>query len=88
MPRQQFKNALAIPLLTPVNERFNSRRSAAGSRTIVTLTGKPPGPHKYQQATVERPDMPNGLDREFDVAGPDEVWCGDITPSFAAQLRR
>jgi putative transposase len=43
------------------------------------LTCKQPGPHKYKQATVERPDIPNRLDREFDVAAPNQVWCGDIT---------
>ena len=43
------------------------------------LTCKQPGPHKYRQATVERIDIPNTLDREFDVAGPNQAWCGDIT---------
>ena len=43
------------------------------------LICKQPGPHKYKQAKVERPDIPNHLDREFAVAKPDQVWCGDIT---------
>ncbi len=43
------------------------------------LICKQPGPHKYKQATVERPDIPNRLDREFDVQAPNQVWCGDIT---------
>jgi putative transposase len=47
------------------------------------LVCKQPGPHKYKQATVERPDIPNRLDRAFDVAGPDQVWCGDITYIWA-----
>lgn len=47
------------------------------------LICKQPGPHKYKQATVERPDIPNRLDREFDVAGPDQAWCGDITYIWA-----
>lgn len=29
-------------------------------------------------ATVERPDIPNILNREFDVLASDHVWCGDI----------
>lgn len=30
-------------------------------------------------ATVERPDIPNQLDRRFDVYTPNQVWYGDIT---------
>ena len=47
------------------------------------LICKQPGPHKYRQATVERPEIPNRLDREFTVSKPDEVWCGDITYIWA-----
>lgn len=43
------------------------------------LVCKQPGPHAYKSATVERPDIPNLLNREFDVDGPNQVWCGDIT---------
>ena len=43
------------------------------------LRCKQPGPHKYKRATIERPDIPNRLCRQFDVAGPNQVWCGDIT---------
>ena len=47
------------------------------------LVCKQPGPHRYKQATVERPDIPNRLDRQFKVANPDQVWCGDITYIWA-----
>jgi len=47
------------------------------------LTCKQPGPHAYKQATVERPDIPNHLNREFEVAAPNQVWCGDITYVWA-----
>jgi putative transposase len=47
------------------------------------LISKQPGPHRYKHATVERVDIPNRLNREFDVSGPDEVWCGDITYIWA-----
>ena len=47
------------------------------------LISKQPGPHRYKKATVERVDIPNRLNREFDVLGPDEVWCGDITYIWA-----
>lgn len=47
------------------------------------LIFKQPGPHKYKQATVERPDIPNRLNREFTAEAPDQVWCGDITYIWA-----
>jgi putative transposase len=47
------------------------------------LICKQPGPHKYKQASVERPDIPNRLNREFTVSRPNEVWCGDITYIWA-----
>ncbi|WP_455885703.1 IS3 family transposase [Pseudomonas spelaei] len=47
------------------------------------LVSKQPGSHAYKKATVERPDIPNILNREFDVPAPDHVWCGDITYIWA-----
>jgi len=43
------------------------------------LICKQPGPHAYKQATVERPDIPNVLNREFEPDRANQVWCGDIT---------
>ena len=43
------------------------------------LESKQPKPYAYKTATVERPDIPNHLDREFNVKQPNLVWCGDIT---------
>jgi putative transposase len=45
------------------------------------LKYKQPGSHAYKKATVERPDIPNVLDREFTVSALNEVWCGDTTGS-------
>lgn len=47
------------------------------------LVSKKLGSHAYKKATVERPDIPNILNREFDVPAPDHVWCGDITYIWA-----
>lgn len=32
---------------------------------------------------MERIDVPNVLNREFDVVAPNQVWCGDITYLWA-----
>ena len=47
------------------------------------LVCKQPGSHAYKQATVERVDIPNHLNREFTVGAPNQVWCGDITYVWA-----
>ncbi len=74
-----------LALRVRVNELFTQSRSAAGSRTIMFMMremkviSKQPGSHAYKKATVERPDIPNVLERAFDVTAPNQVWCGDIT---------
>lgn len=47
------------------------------------LVSKQPGSHTYKKVTVERPDIPNVLNREFTVAAANEVWCGDLTYIWA-----
>lgn len=49
----------------------------------MNLISKQPGSHAYKKATVERPDIPDVLYREFSVASPNKVWCGDITYVWA-----
>ncbi|WP_085985283.1 IS3 family transposase [Marinobacter algicola] len=49
------------------------------------LICKQPGPHAYKQATVERPDIPNHLAREFTLGRPNQAWCGDITYVWSGQ---
>ncbi|MCS7567497.1 IS3 family transposase, partial [Pseudomonas aeruginosa] len=51
------------------------------------LVSKQPGSHAYKQATVERPDNPNRLNREFATEHPNQVWCGDITYVWAQGRR-
>jgi putative transposase len=43
------------------------------------LVSKQPKPAAYKTAKVERPDIPNHLDRKFEVMHPNQSWCGDIT---------
>ena len=35
--------------------------------------------HAYKKAKQEHAEIPNHLNREFDVSAPDQVWCGDVT---------
>lgn len=37
------------------------------------LISKQPGSHAYKKATMERPDIPNVLERAFDVTAPNQV---------------
>lgn len=55
------------------------RYKVAGLMKEQGLVSKQPGPHKYKVATVERLDIPNTLNRKFDVDAPNQAWCGDIT---------
>lgn len=41
------------------------------------LKSKQAGTHAYKTANVEQPDLPNQLNREFNVEPPNKVWCGD-----------
>ena len=61
--------------------RFKVRRLMREAQLI----SKQPGSHHYKHATVERPDIPNHLNRQFDVDAPNQVWCGDITYVWAGQ---
>lgn len=55
--------------------RFKVRRLMAEA----SLVSKQPGAHRYKVAKTERVDIPNHLDRAFNVSSPNRVWCGDIT---------
>jgi len=61
------------------------RFKVRGLMRELALVSKQPGSHAYKQATVERPDIPNILNREFEVPAPNQVWCGDITYIWAQE---
>ena len=42
-----------------------------------------PGPRPYKKHGQARVDIPNLLDRQFDVPAPNRVWCGDISYVWA-----
>lgn len=35
--------------------------------------------HRYKKCNDEHLTIPNYLDRQFNVAAPNQLWCGDIT---------
>ncbi|ABA90068.1 transposase of ISPca13 [Syntrophotalea carbinolica DSM 2380] len=55
--------------------RFKARRLMKEAN----LASRQPKPSAYKTAKVERPDIPNHLDRKFEVTHPNQRWCGDIT---------
>ncbi len=38
-----------------------------------------PPRHPHKKSGKECPDIPNRLNRQFDVITPNTVWCGDVT---------
>ena len=47
------------------------------------LKSRQPGPSPYKKYGQARVDIPNLLDRQFDVPEPNKVWCGDISYIWA-----
>ena len=43
-----------------------------------SLISRQPG-HRYKRTGQARVDIPNRLDRQFNVTTPNQAWCGDIT---------
>ena len=78
--RKSRSSAGSRMITTMLNEegvvigRFKVRRLMSE----LGLICKQPGPHAYKKGTVERPDIPNLLNREFSVSRPDQAWCGAV----------
>ena len=85
MVNQAFKQSRGAAGSRTIKAMLNDDGIVIGrykTRTLMREIGlicKQPGPHAYKKATVEHVDIPNELDRQFDVAEPNRVWCGDIT---------
>lgn len=56
-----------------------SRYRARKAMQHLGLVSKQPSAPKYKKANNEHLAVPNILDRQFNVASPNEVWCGDVT---------
>jgi putative transposase len=82
---QAFKQSRSAAGSRSIRKLLNDDGISIGRYKVRTLMremrliSKQPGPHAYKQATIEHIDIPNRLDRQFDVVAPNRVWCGDIT---------
>lgn len=56
-----------------------SRYRAGRLMKELKLSSGQPGQHKYKNAQQGHIYLPNLLERQFAVAEPEQVWCGDIT---------
>ncbi|MDA8631270.1 IS3 family transposase [Litoricolaceae bacterium] len=58
--------------------RYKVRRLMAEANLVSSQPG-----HKCKKTGQVRVDIPNLLERQFSVAQPNQVWCGDITYVWA-----
>lgn len=56
-----------------------SRYRARGLMKLCQLKSCQQPKHAYKKAKQEHLEIPNHLNREFNVTAPDQVWCGDVT---------
>ena len=56
-----------------------SRYRAGNLMKELQLVSSQPTAPKHKKANNEHHAVPNHLNRQFDVASPNTVWCGDVT---------
>ena len=56
-----------------------SRYRAAKRMQVLGLVSSQQPKHRYKKAEQPHINIPNRLDRQFDVDAPNKVWAGDIT---------
>jgi putative transposase len=87
--RQVFKASRCAAGSRTIKDALNQQGTDIGRYKVrrlmaeAGLVSKQPGKHRYKVADAERVDIPNRLDRQFAVAEPNRVWCGDITYIWA-----
>lgn len=73
-----FTQSRSIMLMIRVDGIEIGRFKVRKLMSEMKLISKQPGLHAYKKAKMERPDIPNVLDRKFIVSAPNEVWCGGL----------
>lgn len=62
-----------------------SRYRATGFMKRLGLVSSQLKTHRYKKALQPHSAIPNVLDREFDVAKPNQCWCSDVTYIWTGQ---
>lgn len=65
-------------MLTTQGTPLSRYRAARRMKALGLVSNQMPK-HQYRKADQPHVGIPNRLDREFDVAAPNQVWAGDIT---------
>ncbi|MBR9753442.1 MAG: IS3 family transposase [Gammaproteobacteria bacterium] len=65
-------------MVTQAGIQLSRYRASRRMKQLGLMSSQPPR-HAYKKADQPHLDIPNVLDREFDVKQPNQVWTGDIT---------
>ncbi|QWN38101.1 IS3 family transposase [Cobetia sp. 4B] len=65
-------------MVTQAGIQLSRYRASRRMKQLGLMSSQPPR-HAYKKADQPHLDIPNVLDREFDVKKPNQVWTGDIT---------
>ena len=65
-------------MVTQTGMPLSRYRASRRMKQLGLVSTQPPS-HTYKKADQQHLDIPNLLDREFNVKAPNQVWTGDIT---------
>ncbi len=80
-----FAGARTIATIATSRGTKLSRYRARGLMKQCNLQSCQQPKHVYKKASQEHVNIPNHLDRKFDIDAPDQVWCGDVTYIWAGK---